>query len=136
MPSLDEGQSPREKALERIAQEIAKADQDRVPTSRQKLSQTLAAELKLPGSEANRLVDEYCDDKAPGVPFYLQDEFAKPYMKWSAIINSVLALIAAIYAANVMHNGRMSWPWFALAAVLLAFAGFSAIRAIQQHQAA
>ncbi|MDR3689579.1 MAG: hypothetical protein P4L46_09390 [Fimbriimonas sp.] len=133
MPNFDAGSTPRDKAVELIATEIAKADFDRVPTSRQKLGQLVSVKLLIPPAEAYKIVDEYCDDKAPGVPHYLQEEFAMPYLKVLAVVNSILGIAALWWAAHSMKAGKPSWPWFIVAAVLVGFSGLSFFKVVQRE---
>jgi len=135
MPSLDEGQSPRDRALERIAHEINKAEYDRIPTSRQKLSQLIVAEFKFPPAEAADMVDEYCDEKAPAVPQYLSDEFESPFLKVMAVVNSVLAIASIWYGANRWHQQKTSWFWFVFGAFLVACAGYCWFKTVQKELA-
>ena len=136
MPGLDEGgQSPQERAIERIAFEINKAESDRVPTSRQKLSHMVFTEFGIPPADAANLVDEYCDDKAPGVPFYLQDEFESPFLKVSAIANSIFSIAALWYGAHQWKLQKVSWPWFMLGAFLFAVASWSWFKTLHKELA-
>ena len=133
MPNFDDGTTPRDKAVELIATEIAKADFDRIPTSRQKLGQLVSTKFTIPPSEAYRIVDEYCDEKAPGVPHYLQDEFATPYLKVLAVVNSLLGIGTAWWAAHSWKAGKTSWPWFLLTAFLVGFAGYAFFKVVQRE---
>jgi hypothetical protein len=134
MPSLDEVQSPRDRAVGRIAQEIAIAERDRVPTSRQRLSQLIVAEFKLPPADAADLVDEYCDENAPGVPYYLKEEFENPFLKVMAIFNSILGIAVIWYGSTLWHKGgKTTWPWFVFGAILVACAGYCWFKTVQQE---
>jgi len=124
---------PKDKAIELIATEIAKADFDRIPTSRQKLGQLVSSKLTIPPAEAYKIVDEYCDDKAPGVPHYLQEEFAMPYLKVLAVVNSILGIVALWWGAHQWRATKPSWPWFVVAAVLIGFAGYSFVKIVQKE---
>ena len=133
MPSLEEAPSPRERALELIAGEVARADNERIPTSRQKLSQLVFSNCGIPISEATKLVDEYCEDKAPGVPFYLQEEFESPYLKVMAVVSSLAGIFVLWYGAKQWHIQKLSWPWFVLGAVLVGMASYSWFKTIQKE---
>jgi|GEM_PF-1755530 len=133
MPNFDEGITPKDKALELIATEIARSEFDRVPTSRQKLGQLVSAKLPIPPAEAYKLVDEYCDEKAPGVPHYLQSEFAGPYLKVLAVVNSFLGIGCAWWAAHSWRLGKTSWPWFLLCAALVGSACYFFFQIIQKE---
>ncbi len=135
MSSLDEAQTPQERAKARVAQEIARAEYDRVPTSRQKLSQLVAAEFKIPLPDATNLVDEYCDDQAPGVPYYLKDEFESPFLKVMAVVNSILGIFVLWRGANLWRLQKTSWPWFVVGAFLVGCAGYCWFKTIQQELA-
>lgn len=135
MPSLEETQSPQERAIELIANEIARAESDRIPTSRQKLSVLVTSKFGIPAADAANLVDEYCDDKAPGVPVYLQEEFEMPYLKVMAIVSSIAGVGVIYYGSRQWHLGKLSWPWFILGAVLVGTASYSWFKTIQQELA-
>lgn len=135
MSSSEEERSPHELAVDRVAQLIAKSELDRVPTSRQKLSQQLVVELKLPMPDITKIVNEYCDENAPAVPFYLQAEFEFPYLKLMAVVNSILGVACVWYGATVWHRQQRSWPLFLLGAVFVALAGYSWFKTIQQELA-
>jgi len=135
MPSLDEGQTPKERAIERIAQEIARAEYDRIPTSRQKLSQMVFAEFKIPLPDAANLVDEYCDEKAPGVPFFLQDELESPFLKIAAVVNSILGIGFLYYGAHQWRAQKPSWVLFVLGAVFIGLAGWSFFKILHKELA-
>jgi hypothetical protein len=136
MPILDEGQSPKDRAIERIAHEIAKAEYDRVPTSRQRLAQLVFAEFKIPVAEATKLVDEYCDEKAPGVPYYLKEEFESPFLKVMAVINSVLGIAFVWYGSTVWHRvSKGSWPYFVVGAIFVGLASYCWFKTIQKELA-
>src|SRR5688500_10236048 len=70
-----------EDAISLIEGEICRADQERTPISRQTLAQLVNQKTGLPSADAVALVDEFCEERAPGVPYYLQEEFAIPYLK-------------------------------------------------------
>ncbi len=133
MPVFDDGSTLKDKAIEMIATEIAKADYDRIPTSRQKLGQLVSLNLAIPPAESYRIVDEYCDDKAPGVPHYLQDEFATPYLKVLAVANSIFGIGTAFWASHLWKTGKVSWPWFLLTAFLIGFAGYAFFKVVQKE---
>jgi len=133
MPNLDEVQSPRERAIERIVQEIAQADRDRVPTSRQKLSQLVATAYAFPPAEAANLVDEYCDEHAPGVPVYLQDELESPFLKFMAVLNSILGIASLWWGSRLWHTGKPSAGWFVVGAILVGAAGYSWFKTVQRE---
>lgn len=135
MPDLEEGQSPKEQAVERIAQEIGKAEMDRLPMSRQKLVHLVFAEFKIPMPEATLIVDEYCDENAPAVPFYLKDEFEFPFLKLMAVVNSLLGVGFVYWGSHVWRMQRPSWPWFVFGAFFVACAGYSWFKTIQQELA-
>ncbi len=133
MQSLEEAQSPRERAEQLIAGEIAKMNDDRIPTSRQKLSQLVFSTFGIPIAEATKLVDEYCDDKAPGVPYYLQEEFESPYLKVMAIFSSIGGIGVLWYGAAIWRAAKTSWPWFILGAVLVGTAGYCWFKTVQKE---
>jgi len=133
MPSLEEAASPQDKALEFVEREIAKSNDDRVPTSRQKLSHLVFTSFGIPLAEATKLVDEYCDEKAPGVPYYLQEEFESPYLKVMAVVSSIAGIGVLWNGANLWHRQKSSAAWFIVGALLVGAAGYSWFKTIQQE---
>jgi hypothetical protein len=133
MPSLEEGQTPKDRAVERVAQEIAIAERDRIPTSRQMLTQLVTTNFGIPQADAANLVDEYCDENAPGVPVYLQDELESPFLKVMAVLNSVLGIAALWNGSRIWHMQGKSWPWFIFGAIFVGAAGYAWFKTIQRE---
>jgi hypothetical protein len=121
-------------ALALIEREIREAENERRPISRQMLADLVHATTALPLADAVPLVDRYCDDNAPGVPQYLADEFAVPYLKVVAVANVILAVLAYWYGATTYQAGKAAWPWLGLGTVVLAGAVWAWIKSLERYQ--
>ena len=107
--------------LERLmASEISDARNDARPISRLTLTKLLQSKYSLHPHEAERIVDEYCDEKAPGVPTYLSAEFGVPYLKIVGIVQLVLAAGFIITPIFFPRADLAFWPAVVL---FLAFGG-------------
>lgn len=108
-----------------VSQEIRTARMETRPTSRQELANIVHQRAGMPMSEAFEFVDRYCDEHEPGVPGFLQEEFAIPYLKVLAVINAIIAIV-------LCYNGVESYktkqhPWWAITSVGVIFFGLSAL---------
>lgn len=112
--------APPEGELERfLFDEIQQAREENRPISRRELTLKLHQDKHLRPKEAFAVVEQYCDESAPMVPEYLSSEFAAPYLKVLAIVNSILGLAVMGYSATMMNvRGKPWWIW-ALAGVAL-----------------
>jgi len=108
-----------------LANEINRARSDARPISRLTLSRLLQSTYTITAHDAEKFVDEYCDEKAPYVPTYLSSEFGVPYLKVLAVINLVIAVGLSITTAIVMsHGGYGFLVWLGL---MVAFFGGAAV---------
>jgi hypothetical protein len=108
-----------------VSQEILAARMATRPTSRQELANIVHERSGMPVSDAFEFVDRYCDEHEPGVPGFLQEEFAIPYLK-------VLAVFNAIVAIGLCYNGVRAYEaksphWWAVVSFGVLFFGFSAL---------
>ena len=99
-------------AITLIEREIYKAENERRPISRQMLADMVHASIGIPVGDAFTLVDQYCEEKAPGVPGYLAEEFAIPYLKVIAVLNVIIGVGALWYGIGVYQKGLAKWPWW------------------------
>ena len=135
MPNFEEASTPRDKAIALISVEIARAENDRAPTSRQRLTQLVITTLHMPPRDATQIVDSYCDTDAPSVPHYLQEEFTNPYLWIMASINTILGIGCLLWAANRWQSRQPSGILFILAAVLILAACLAWFKTVQQRMA-
>ena len=114
-----------------LVTEIAQAREVARPVSRLTLTRLLQSQYSLHPHEAERFVDQYCDDKAPAVPTYLSDEFGVPYLK---IIGSVQLVIAAgfyIFPLIFPRADLTFWPAMILGTIFAGLGGFCIYRTLQ-----
>src|SRR6185312_12332335 len=90
--------------------------------SRQALADLIHRGTGMPHSDAVRLVDRYCDEHAPSVPHYLQEEFAIPYMKVLAILVAVVSIAVFYYSVVVYRSGKPNHYWLVAGTLLLGVA--------------
>ncbi|HSI73610.1 MAG TPA: hypothetical protein VK934_10585 [Fimbriimonas sp.] len=100
-----------EDAITLIEREIARAEFERTPISRQMLADLVHEGTSMPLSDALPLVEEYCEERAAWVPGYLQEEFAIPYLKVLAIINVIIGVVVFWIGVNAYRSGKPVWPY-------------------------
>ncbi len=122
-------------ALSLLEREIRSADSDRRPISRQSLAELLRERTGIPNPDAVALVDEYCDEKAPGVPYYLQDEFAIPYLKVIAIINALIGGGVYWYGVTAFRAAEPGWPWFCLGTIIVGLGVLAWVKSLERFVA-
>lgn len=93
-----------------LAIEIDKARNEARPVSRLTLTKLLQSKYSLHPHEAERIVDEYCDEKAPAVPTYLSAEFGVPYLKIVGIVQLVLAIGFIVTPIFFPRADLAFWP--------------------------
>lgn len=110
--------------LERtLAIEIDKARGESRAISRLALTKILQSKYSMNAHEAERAVDEYCEEKAPGLPTYLSAEFGVPYLKIVGILQLTLALVFIVLPIFFPRADLAFWPAVGLT---LAFGGSGA----------
>jgi hypothetical protein len=108
-----------EDAITLIEREIARAESERTPISRQMLADLLHEQTAMPLSDALPLVEEFCESRAAWVPGYLQEEFAIPYLKVLAIINVIIAVVVLWVGVNAYRSaGKPMWPYLAIGTLI------------------
>jgi hypothetical protein len=116
-----------------IQDEIKKARDDRRPTSRQTLAEIVHERSGMPIAEALQLVDSYCETEEPAIPYYLQEEFAIPYLKFIAIM-IVLGGIAFIwYGVTEQRKGRPAYVWYSLGTVVIGLGVFAWVQSLEKY---
>ena len=118
-----------------LADEIALAREEARPISRLTLARVLVAKYSYHPHDAERIVDRYCDDKAPGIPTYLSSEFGVPYLKVLAIVNGVAGIILLIISLVVMDRPNVPiWPWLSSGTFFLLIGAFCLFRTLQKER--
>jgi hypothetical protein len=125
----------RQELEQTLTVEIAKARSEARPISRMTLSRVLQSKYSINPQNAEKFVDTFCDDKAPGVPTYLSSEFGIPYLKVLAIVNVTIALGLAITTAVTMSRGGYGFlVWLILAILFLGSAALCWLQSIRPEK--
>ncbi len=118
--------------LERtLASEIDKARAEARPISRLTLTKLLQSKYSLHAHGAERIVDEYCDEKAPGVPTYLSAEFGVPYLKIVGIVQLTLAVAFIVTPIFFPRADLAFWPAVIIFLALGISGGFCIYRCVR-----
>lgn len=120
-----------EQATLQIEKELEAARIRLQPISRRRLVGIICRKFDMPYHDAEQLVDDYCESKAPATPEYLGKEWFLPYVKLMALFISVLGVAAVALGADRWHNHLPSWPFFILGAVAIYFGGAGLVKALQ-----
>jgi hypothetical protein len=128
-------QKPRtEDAISLIEREIARSERERFPISRQMLADIVHAETGVAASDAWSLVEEYCDERAPAVPGYLQEEFAIPYLKVIAVLNAIAAVAVYWVGVNVYRStGKPLWPYLCVGTIIMGLGALSWVKSLERY---
>jgi len=116
-----------------VASEIRKAREETRPTSRQQLADMVHARTGMPAAEAYSFVDTYCEEFEPGVPGYLQEEFAVPYLKVIAIFNVIIAIALCYYGVKIYRVNPKYWVYVSGGVVFLGFAALSWVKSLERE---
>lgn len=90
----------------------------------------VTSEFSLHAHQAERVVDQYCDEKAPSVPTMLSNEFGVPYLKVLSVVNVVLSLGFYLMAINVPNS---IWIGLLLGTGFLGGAVFCWVRSLNEE---
>lgn len=120
-----------ELANEQIGKELEAARIRLQPVSRRRLVGIISRKFDLPYHDAEQIVEDYCEAKAPATPEYLGKEWFLPYVKLMALFLSVVGVIAVALGADRWHNHITSWPFFLLGAIAIYFGGVGLVKALQ-----
>lgn len=121
----------REELEQTLATEIARAREVARPISRLTLTKLLQSSYSLHPHEAERLVDEYCEEKAPAVPTYLSAEFGVPYLKILGIVQLVVAVALYIFPIVFPRADLTFWPAMIIGTAFGASGGFCIYRSLR-----
>ncbi len=120
-----------EQANELIEKELEAARIRLQPISRRRLIGIVSKKFDLSAHQAEQIVEEYCEAKAPATPEYLGKEWFLPYVKLMALFLSLVGIVAVAWGADRWHNHLISWPFFLLGAVAIFFGGVGLLKAIR-----
>lgn len=115
-------ESARQRLEAILEAEIEEARAQMRPISRTTLAHMLHDQHFVSQHDAERFVDRYCDDKAPGVPTFLSNEFGTPYLKVVAVLNVVVAIALLVVGTRFLKPGAPTWLGMGLGTLFL-FAG-------------
>ncbi|MEZ0325664.1 MAG: hypothetical protein ACAH95_07140 [Fimbriimonas sp.] len=122
-----------EDAISLIEREIARAEFDCRPISRQMLAETVHTETGLTTSDALALVEQYCEEKAPAVPGYLQEEFAVPYLKVIAILNVAVGVTIFWFGVNAFRSKAAVWPYLCVGTIFCGLGAFAWVVSLERY---
>lgn len=115
-----------------IQREIQKARDDRRPTSRQMLAEIINERTGMPVSEALHVVDAYCENEEPAIPYYLQDEFAIPYLKFVAVIIALAGIGFFWYGVTLQRVGKPAYVWYSLGTIIMGLGVFAWVQSLEK----
>jgi hypothetical protein len=122
-----------EDAITLIEREIAKAEFDCRPISRQMLAESVHVQTGLSTADAFALVEQYCEEKAPAVPGYLQEEFAIPYLKVIAVINVIVGIVVFWMGVNAFRTkGAPMWPYLCVGTIFCGLGVFAWVKSLER----
>jgi len=119
--------------IEIISGEIQTARDQTRPTSRQELANIVHARTGMSVGEALEFVDSYCDENAPGVPGYLQEEFAIPYLKVLAVFFTAISLFICYHGVRLYQDRKPGWVWLCIGVVLFGLGALSWVKSIERE---
>jgi hypothetical protein len=122
-------------AISLIEKEVVTAENDRRPVSRQMLADLVHTKTGLAQAESVALVDQYCDEKAPQVPYYLQDEFAIPYLKVVAVINVLLGIGGCYWGISLLRKQQVAWPWLCVGTIFVGLGALAWVKSLERFAA-
>lgn len=115
-----------------IQREIQKARDDRRPTSRQMLAEIINERTGMPVSQATQIVDAYCEAEEPAIPYYLQDEFAIPYLKFIAIVIAMAGIGFIWYGVTQQRTGKPAYMWYSVGTVVIGLGVFAWVQSLEK----
>ena len=116
-----------------IQGEIQKARNDRRPTSRQMLAEIINERTGMPVAEALHIVDAYCEAEEPAIPYYLQEEFAIPYLKFVAIVIALVGIAFVWYGVMQQRLGKPAYVWYSLGTVVIGLGVFAWVQSLEKY---
>jgi len=135
MSSTTKGPEDNVDLIQLIASEIKESREQYRPTSRQRLAELVQERTGMPHAEATALVDTYCEENEPGVPYYLQEEFAIPYLKVIAVLNVLCGIAACYYGVKVLKTSKPGWPWFCLGTTFCGLGALAWVKSLERYAA-
>lgn len=114
-----------------IKTEIEASRKELRPTSRHEIAEVLSEKFRLPQREAIALVDIYCEEKEPGIPDYLAEEFNIGWLKFVAIGMVVVGLVFLFNGVRTQRIGNYPWYFWSLGALFFGLGAFSWVRSLE-----
>ena len=105
-----------------LEREIASARSEERVISREHLVRLVHVQTKYSPKLYEFIVEQYCDENAPGIPGFLRSDVESPFLRIATFVNVILMLISGIVGVVRFSRGLPSWPFF-IASV--AFCGIS-----------
>ncbi len=105
-----------------VEREIAQARAEDRVISREHLVQVVSQETKMQGKLFDYVVEQYCDQNAPGIPGFLRSDVESPFLRIATVVNVLLMLGSGIAGVVRFSRGEASWPFFVASVV---FCGLS-----------
>lgn len=115
-----------------VAAEIARSREERRPTSRQMLAEYVQDKTGMILTDAVSFVETYCEEREPGIPMFLQEEVAIPYLKFIAIINVFLGLGFIAYGVNLLRSGKPAHIQFSIGTVWAGLGVFAYVQSLEK----
>lgn len=113
--------------------EINLARAETRPLSRQQLADVVRQRTGMPFADAFAFVETYCDEHEPGVPGYLQEEFAVPYLKVVAIVNALIGMGIIYRGVGVYNKHLPAWGWFCAGVVFCGLGVFAWVQSLERE---
>lgn len=115
-----------------IQSEIQRARDDRRPTSRQMLAEIINERTGMPVADALAIVDAYCEAEEPAIPYYLQEEFAIPYLKFVAIVIALGGIAFMWYGVTQQQKGKPAYMWYSIGTVVIGIGVFAWVQSLER----
>jgi len=133
MPSTTQNPGETPDLVGLVQGEIQLARSETRPTSRQQLADIVRQRTGMPFADAFAFVETYCDENEPGVPGYLQEEFAVPYLKVVAIVNVIIGSVIIYRGVQVYRANLPAWGWYCAGVVFCGLAVFTWVQSLERE---
>jgi hypothetical protein len=133
MSSTSHGPEGAQDLIDLISTEIHLAREETRPTSRQELAHIVNARTGMPLTDAFEFVDRYCDENEPGVPGYLQEEFAIPYLKVVAVFFAIVAMVLCYNGVSLYRTAHPWWIWVTIGVLFFGAAALSWVKSLERE---
>ena len=89
----------------------------------------------MPVNEALQIVDAYCEAEEPAIPYYRQDEFAIPYLKFVAIVIVAVGIGFMYYGVTQQRSGKPAYVWYSIGTVTIGVGVFAWVQSLEKYVA-